>query len=57
MRTSAKSPTARAATTASPALTPCTNATDSSTRPSASVEKPNSFGSWPTKIVNARPFM
>ena len=29
----------------------------SSTKPSASVEKPNSFGSWPTMIVMARPFM
>ena len=25
--------------------------------PSASTENPNSFGSWPTRIVSARPFM
>ena len=29
----------------------------SSIRPSASTENPNSFGSWPTRIVSARPFM
>ena len=29
----------------------------SSTKPSASVEKPNSFGSWPTMIVMPSPFM
>ena len=33
------------------------NARTSSTKPSASVENPNSFGSWPTMIVIARPFM
>ena len=51
------SPMAAAAGTTSPAATPCTNAWVSAMRPSASVEKPNSFGSWPTKIVRARPFM
>ena len=34
-----------------------TNWRTSSTNPSASVEKPNSFGSWPTMMVIARPFM
>ncbi len=33
------------------------NALTSSTKVSASVEKPNSLGSWPTKIVIASPFM
>ena len=33
------------------------NARSSSTKPSASVENPNSFGSWLTTIVIARPFM
>ena len=50
-------PMAAAAGTASPAARPWTNACASATSPSASVEKPNSFGSWPTKIVRARPFM
>ena len=36
---------------------PVTNALISSTKPSASVENPNSFGSCPTTIVIARPFM
>ena len=26
-------------------------------KPSASVEKPNSFGSWPTMMIKASPFM
>ena len=51
------SPMATAAGTASPAATPCTNAAVSPMSPSASVEKPNSLGSWPTRIVRARPFM
>ena len=36
---------------------PFTKALTSSTNPSASVEKPNSFGSWPTTIVTPRPIM
>ena len=36
---------------------PSTNALTSSRKPSASVENPKSFGSWPTMIVIARPFM
>jgi hypothetical protein len=50
-------PTASAAPTASPLTRPFTNAPASRTSPLASVEKPNSFGSWPTRIVRARPFM
>ena len=34
---------------------PWRNATASATRPLASVENPNSFGSWPMKITTARP--
>jgi hypothetical protein len=40
-----------------PSWTPFTNARASSIRPSASIENPNSFGSWPIRIVTARPFM
>ena len=36
---------------------PVKNAWTSSMKPSASVEKPNSLGSWPTMMVMARPFM
>ncbi len=36
---------------------PSKNDVTSSTNPSASVENPNSFGSWPTMIVIASPFM
>ena len=36
---------------------PSRNALISSKNPSASVENPNSFGSWPTMMVTARPFM
>ena len=36
---------------------PETNAFSSLMNPSASVENPNSFGSWPTMMVMARPFM
>ena len=36
---------------------PAKNARTSSTNVSASVEKPNSLGSWPTMMVMARPFM
>ena len=51
------SPMKAASGTASPSATPWTKACVSPTSPSASVEKPNSFGSWPMKIVRARPFM
>ena len=34
-----------------------TNCRTSSTKSSASVEKPHSLGSWPTMMVMARPFM
>ncbi len=50
-------PIASAAPTVSPAETPSTNARASSIRLSASVEKPNSFGNWPIRIVIASPFM
>ena len=50
-------PTASAAPTVSPSRRPSTNAAVSSMRPFASVEKPNSFGSWPTRMVTASPFM
>ena len=36
---------------------PWKKARTSSTKPSASVEKPHNLGSWPTTIVTARPFM
>jgi hypothetical protein len=34
-----------------------TNPVISPIRPSASTLKPNSLGSWPTRMVSARPFM
>ena len=43
--------------TVSPSATPWTNALASAIAAVASVEKPNSFGSWPIRIVIARPFM
>ena len=57
--------TSRTSSTASPVISvvrlvwssPFQNAFSSSTNPSASVENPNSLGSWPTIIVTARPFM
>jgi hypothetical protein len=45
------------AVTVSPSRTPLKNARVSARRPVASVEKPNSFGSWPIRIVTASPFM
>ena len=51
------SPIATAAPTVSPDATPWTNACASLIKPLASVEKPNSFGSCPIRIVSARPFM
>ena len=39
------------------AARPLTNPASSPMKPSASTENPNSFGSWPTRMVSARPFM
>ena len=50
-------PTASAAVTVLPSATPLTNPFTSSMKPSASIENPNNFGSCPTRIVTARPFM
>ena len=50
-------PMASAAVTVSPLATPSMKPTSSAIRPFASTEKPNSFGSCPTTIVRARPFM
>ncbi len=52
-----EAPTASAATTVSPLLTPRTNALASPIKPFASTENPKSLGSCPTRIVSARPFM
>ena len=38
-----------------PSRTPTTNSRTSSARPPASVENPNSLGSWPMKMTIARP--
>ena len=54
---SAPTPTASAAPTVSPATSPSTKPLSSGMKPSASTEKPNIFGSCPTMIVNASPFM
>ena len=50
-------PTTAAAATASPWARPLTKPVISPIRPSALTLKPNSFGSWPTRMVSARPFM
>ncbi len=50
-------PTASAAATVSWLATPLTKPLNSGMNPSASTENPNSFGSWPTRIVRASPFM
>ena len=50
-------PIATAAPTAFPEVSPSTNARASLISPLASTEKPNSFGSCPTRIVRASPFM
>ncbi|CAH0327796.1 hypothetical protein SRABI128_06471 [Microbacterium sp. Bi128] len=50
-------PTAAAATTVSPLATPSTNPTRSPMKFSLSILNPKSFGSWPTRMVIARPFM
>ena len=57
MITSAATPTASAAPTVSPDIRPSTNPLSSGMKPSASTEKPNNFGSCPTMIVRASPFM
>ena len=50
-------PTAAAATTVSPSATPWTKPTRSPMKPSLLTLNPKSFGSWPTRMVIARPFM
>lgn len=55
INTSATIPTARAAGMVSPASTPVMKPRASATKPSASTENPNSFGSWPTMTVRAMP--
>ena len=50
-------PTAAAAATASPFARPLTKPVTSPIRPSALTLNPNSFGSCPTRMVSARPFM
>ncbi len=50
-------PTAAAAATASPLASPLTNPATSPMNPSASTLNPNSFGSCPTRMVSARPFI
>ncbi len=50
-------PTTAAAATASPWASPLTKPVTSWIRPSALILNPNSFGSWPTRMVSARPFM
>ena len=53
----AASPTASAAGTVAPSATPIDEGRDSiEVTPSASTEKPNSFGSWPMNTVRAMPF-
>ncbi len=58
-RTSSTASTASPVTSVVVLVSPTwrTNCSSSSTNPSASVEKPNSFGSCPTMIVMASPFM
>jgi hypothetical protein len=48
-------PITSAARTVSPSATPRTNADASWSSPSASVEKPKTFGSWLTITVSAIP--
>ena len=50
-------PTAAAAATASPLASPLTNPAASPIKPLPSTLNPNSLGSWPTRMVSARPFM
>ena len=51
------SPMRTAAGTVFPSTIPRTNSMIPSMTPVASTEKPSSFGSWPTRIVSAIPFM
>ena len=57
MPTSEATPTAAAVPLNSWSDRPVKNACASAIRPSASTEKPNSLGSWPTTMVSASPFM
>ena len=50
-------PTTAAAATALPSASPLMKPVNSRIRPSALTLNPNSFGSWPIKMVRARPFM
>ena len=50
-------PMAADASTTSPSTTPWTTPMTSPMKPSASTENPSSFGSCPTRMVSARPFM
>ena len=51
------SPMSRAAGTVFPSTIPRPSSTIPSRTPVASTEKPSSFGSWPTRIMSAIPFM
>ncbi len=55
MTTMQATPMARSAGLVSPSATPWTKACVSATSPSASIEKPKSFGSCPTRTVSAMP--
>jgi len=57
MRSRPSRPTASAAVTVSPLASPSAKPAASGMSPSALTEKPNSLGSWPTRIVRASPFM
>ena len=57
MMASPATPMAKASGTVSPSATPRTKPLSSSRNESASMENPKSFGSWPTRIVRASPFM
>ncbi len=48
---------AKASGTVFPSAMPCTSPTMPPTTSLALTEKPSSFGSWPTRIVRAMPFM
>ena len=50
-------PTAAAAGTTCPSASALPKLMSFSTAPSPSTEKPNSLGSWPIRMVTARPFM
>ena len=57
IRSSENRPMAADAGTTSPSVMPVTTPLTSPRKLSASIEKPSSLGSWPTRIVRARPFM